>query len=91
MLMDIVRTAAAGTLESNDVLVTVSPHDGGIRLTVDSVVMAQFGDDIKACVHEVLSALGVTNAGIDLTDRGAVRPVITARVETALRRAGGTP
>ena len=40
-------------------------------------------------VKAVTDALGVSKAKITINDRGAVDCVIRARVETALKRAGG--
>lgn len=84
--MKIVKTASAGTLESNDVLVTVEPGEG-IRLDIESVVYQQFGQAIRATVMDTLAALDVTDATLHLNDRGALDCTIAARVETAARRA----
>lgn len=85
--MNIVRAASAGTLESNDVLVTVEPGDG-IQVQIESVVLGQFGGAIEKVVRDTLAAEGVENAVVRLNDRGALDCTIAARVETALRRAG---
>ena len=39
--MEILKSAAAGTLESSDAMVTVEPGDGGIELELSSSVMNQ--------------------------------------------------
>ena len=83
------KTAVAGTLESSDVYVELSPCDTGIEIELDSVVLDQFGDSIRASVQEVLEENGVQNARISLVDRGALDCVIRARVETAIMRAKG--
>ena len=85
--MQIRKTASAGTLESNDVLVTVDPGDG-IQVHIESVVLNQFGDQIRAVAGETLANLGVTNAVVRLQDMGALDCTIAARVEAAVRRAG---
>ena len=85
----ILRSASAGTLESSDVYVEIAPADNGIEIDLNSVVQAQFGDDILAVVREVLSDCGVENAKLTIQDRGALDCVIRARVETAVIRGKG--
>ena len=41
--MEILKSAAAGTLESSDAMVTVEPGEGGIELELSSGVMNQYG------------------------------------------------
>ena len=86
--MRISKPAAAGSLESSDALVTIAPHDGGIALEVESVVLKQFGAEIERAVREALDALHVTSARVHIKDRGAVECVLKARVEAAVKRAG---
>lgn len=86
--MRIIGQAMAGTLESNDVLVTVSPAEEGIELALTSIVFNQFGEQIRQAALDTAREMGVTAAQIELNDRGAVECTIKARVETALRRAG---
>ena len=87
--MKIVKNAVAGTLESSDAYVQVEPNEAGIEIVLESVVLTQFGDDIKASVMEVLAQNEVTNAKVSVNDRGAIDCTIRARVETALKRAQG--
>lgn len=87
--MKIVKNAVAGTLESSDAYVQVSPNESGIEIVLESVVLTQFGDAIKASVMEVLAENGVTDAKVAVNDRGAIDCTIRARVETALKRAQG--
>lgn len=87
--MEIIKKASAGTLESSDVYVEIEPGNGGIRLTLDSVVEQQFGQSIRDLVQEVLAEFGVTDANISIADRGALDCVIRARVETAVMRGKG--
>ena len=87
--MKIVKNAVAGTLESSDAYVQVEPNETGIEIVLESVVLTQFGDDIKASVMEVLTENEVTNAKVSVNDRGAIDCTIRARVETALKRAQG--
>ncbi len=87
--MEIIKKASAGTLESSDVYVEIEPGNGGIRLTLDSVVEQQFGQSIRDLVQEVLAEFGVTDANVSIADRGALDCVIRARVETAVMRGKG--
>jgi citrate lyase subunit beta / citryl-CoA lyase len=61
---------------------------GGLVVEVASKVGAMYGAAIEAETRRVCAALGVADARIRLDDRGALDPVIGARVEAALRRAG---
>lgn len=88
-MSDIQRAAVAGTLESSDVYVEISPGGPGVEIELDSVVLDQFGEAIRRTVEEVLRENGVRSAKISLVDRGALDCVIRARVETAIARAKG--
>ena len=85
----ILRCASAGTLESSDVYVEIAPAESGIEIDLNSVVQAQFGDDILAVVREVLAECNVDSAKLTIQDRGALDCVIRARVETAIVRGKG--
>ena len=87
--MEIKKNATAGTMESSDVYVEIEPNAAGMELELESVVMAQFGDAIRATVKQVLDENGVENAKVRVVDRGALECVIRARVETALIRGKG--
>lgn len=84
--MEILKSAAAGTLESSDAMVTVEPGDGGIELELSSSVMNQYGRQIKATVMETLDRLQVNNVRITVVDKGALDCTIKARVECAVYR-----
>lgn len=86
--MDIIQRATAGTMESSDAYVEVTPGQG-VQLELESVVYAQFGEQIETVVQQVLQEQGVENAGIRVVDRGALECVLRARVETALLRGKG--
>ena len=88
--MTIVKRGVAGTMDSSDVQVTISPPDGsGIRIDLQSVVIRQFGDRIREVVLETLDQLGVTDASVDLQDKGALDCTLRARIEAAAHRAAG--
>ena len=86
--MNIKTSAVAGTLESSDVYVKVEPCDQ-LEIEIESVVYNQFAEQIKKSVMEVVEEQGVTNGKISVDDKGAIDCVIKARVETAIKRAGG--
>jgi citrate lyase subunit gamma (acyl carrier protein) len=82
------KTAKAGTLESNDIFIMVSPSStNGIELNLQSIVLAQFGRQIREKILETVAKRGVTQVAIFAQDRGALDYTIEARVETALDRA----
>ncbi|HKM60860.1 MAG TPA: citrate lyase acyl carrier protein, partial [Acidisphaera sp.] len=71
--MEIVKNAIAGTLESSDVLVKVSPsQDGTVTLHIQSEVIKQFGKQIRATVMQTLEALSVSAATVVVSDKGAL-------------------
>ncbi len=87
--MDILRRASAGTMESSDAYIEVEPGQNGLSIQLESVVLAQFGDNIDRTVREILAEHGVTNANVRVIDRGALECVLRARVETAVLRGKG--
>lgn len=84
--MKILHAAIAGTLESSDLVVKVSPYDDGLDITINSEVFKQFGEQITAVVNETLSALNVTQGQIIVEDKGALDCVIRARMQAAILR-----
>ncbi len=87
--MEILKTAAAGTLESSDAMVTVEPGQG-ITLELSSSVMNQYGRQIKATVLETLERLDVKNAHVTVIEKGDLDSTQKAKVECALYRSKGT-
>ena len=85
--MIITQTAAAGTLESSDITVTVLTESDGVKIDLESSVYQQYGESILKTIREVVESLGVTAVKIVAFDRGALDCTIRARVETALLRA----
>ena len=86
--MEIIKSASAGTMESSDVYVEIEPA-AGLDIQLESVVLEQFGENIRTVVREVLNECGVTGASVRVIDRGALDCVIRARVETAVVRGKG--
>ena len=87
--MDIKKRASAGTMESSDAYVEIEPAANGIALELESVVLSQFGEQIRRTVLEVLADEGVEHARVRIIDRGALECVIRARVEAAVCRGKG--
>ena len=88
--MQIIKLATAGTMESSDAYVEVEPLTSGVEIEIQSVVYQQFGDSIRQSVLDVINEEGVTSVRVRIVDRGALDPVIRARVRTAIRRGGDT-
>lgn len=88
--MKALRTAQAGTLESNDIMITVAPRPAGSGsdIEISSIVMAQYGTAIRSVILATLNEQGVADVHIKAVDRGALDCTIQARVLTALTRAG---
>lgn len=84
--MEILKPAMAGTLESSDCQVTVEAGEGTIDLSLDSVVINQFGNQIRKVVLETLERLGVSSVKITIVDKGALDCTIKARIEGAVYR-----
>jgi citrate lyase subunit beta/citryl-CoA lyase len=73
----------------SDLYVRVEPsRSGGIHVEVESRVEPYYGDSIRTQTEEVLEALGVRHADVQVRDEGALPFVIAARIEAAVRRAG---
>jgi citrate lyase subunit gamma (acyl carrier protein) len=82
------KTASAGTLESNDIMIQVSKsqEEGKNTISLESIVMRQFGPAIIAAIEESLKEFNVGSVHIEARDRGALECTIRARMETALLR-----
>lgn len=83
-----IKNAVAGTLESGDIMIQIAPGDG-LQVELQSSVAAQFGRQIKALITETLTGLGIDNAYVKATDKGALDCTIRARVTAAAVRATG--
>ena len=69
-------------------MVQIAPGDG-LQVELQSSVAAQFGRQIKALITETLTGLGIDNAYVTATDKGALDCTIRARVTAAAVRATG--
>jgi citrate lyase subunit gamma (acyl carrier protein) len=70
--------------------VTIAPAEpgSGISLSVESLVLLQYGESIRRTVLSVLQQYGVVDAELKVVDRGALDYALTARTKAALERAG---
>ena len=84
--MELKKPAMAGTVESSDAQITVEPGTNGIELNIESSVIHQYGEQIKAVVLETLDRLAVKNAKVTIVDKGALDCTLKARVEGAVFR-----
>ncbi|MCB2343387.1 citrate lyase acyl carrier protein, partial [Clostridium estertheticum] len=70
--MKINKPSKAGTMESNDIYIMLMPnHKGGIEIKLQSIVMKQFGDEIKRVILETLNEIGVEDVIVTALDKGA--------------------
>jgi citrate lyase subunit gamma (acyl carrier protein) len=77
--MKITKVAKAGTLESNDILIMVMPNEaGGVKLELESIVMKQFGEQIRKVILDKIKAMGVEDITIKAQDKGALDYAIEA-------------
>ncbi|MCK7226413.1 citrate lyase acyl carrier protein [Enterobacter asburiae] len=84
--MKIVQAAMAGTLESSDLMVKVSPAESGLDVVIQSEVYKQFGERIAEVVNDTLAAFNIEQGLVVIDDKGALDCVIRARVQAALLR-----
>ena len=85
--MVIVRNAAAGTMESSDAMVLVSPAENGILVELESTVYTRFGKQMETLVRRTAEEMGAQKIRIRVQDFGALDCTLRARVRTAIRRA----
>ena len=85
--MDIIKTVKAGTLESGDILITISPHDSELIIEVETPVEALYGEKIKQEILDIITSLEITKGVITAIDKGALEYTVAARMETAINRA----
>lgn len=86
--MQIRTKATAGTMQSSDLMVVVTPSDT-LQVEVESTVKKQFEHLIRARISATLQQLRVTAGHVQVSDRGALDYAIAARIETAIRRGSG--
>ena len=79
------KIGVAGSLESNDVLVTVK-EGTGITVSVKSIVYDFFKNQIEKVIRDTLSELKIENISVSIEDKGALDYTIKARLLTAISR-----
>ncbi len=85
-----IKTAMAGTLESGDIFIQIAPNDNaGLHIDLDNTASYQFVVQIKKVITETLQGLGIDQAEVKATDKGALDCTIRARVTAAAVRATG--
>jgi citrate lyase subunit gamma (acyl carrier protein) len=84
------KPAQAGTLESSDIMITAAPLGigEGVMIEIESIVFAQYGQEIRQLIEEIVREQGVTDVYIKAVDRGALECTIKARTNAVLSRAG---
>ena len=89
--MEIIKKAQAGSFESSDVLMLLEPLEkgSGREIEIESGVYKQYGNEIEKLLIEILDNYKVTDIHLKVHDKGAIEPVIKARLETVLKRALG--
>ncbi|MGC9779690.1 MAG: citrate lyase acyl carrier protein [Candidatus Heimdallarchaeota archaeon] len=87
--MKIVRTAQAGSLESQDVLITVQKGkpNTGLIIELDSPSAVQYGSKIQSEIETIVNEFKIEDVHIKAIDKGALGFTIKARAEVALKRA----
>jgi citrate lyase subunit gamma (acyl carrier protein) len=85
-----VKASSAGTLDSCDIQIRIESNEiGSNEIYLRSVVEAQFGDQIKSVINDVLQKHNLVGVTVNAVDRGALDCTIRARVESAVLRALG--
>jgi citrate lyase subunit gamma (acyl carrier protein) len=85
--MKINKPSRAGSIESNDIFISLHPNDGKIEIQLESKVKKQFGKRIEKIIRETLKEAGVDQVLLVAKDSGALDYTIKSRVLTAVSRA----
>ena len=85
--MEELKTAMAGSLESNDALVVLREQAAEEPvIEIQSIVEKQFGRQIRESVADVLKQFKLRGVHVSVQDRGAYDCTIRARMEGAILR-----
>lgn len=79
------QTGIAGTLESNDAIITVMPAEQ-LNITIRSIVDAFYHDQIEQVIRKTLQEANQTHLSVLCEDKGALDYTIRARLLTAIAR-----
>lgn len=82
------KRAIAGSLESNDVLITVK-ESNCLNITVKSIVYDFFHQEIEKVIRDTLAELGIDKIDVVCEDKGALDYTIKARLLVAIARMEG--
>ncbi len=89
--MEMKGIGQAGSLESNDLMVTVELiKQEDLTIDLESTVKEQFGKQIEKVTREVLKEMKVNGALVRIVDKGALDFAVRARLKTAIKRARGS-
>ena len=58
---------------------------GGIKITLNSKVDALYKDSIQDLARQILDFYDIKNAELEIIDRGALPPILAARIESAVK------
>lgn len=84
------KKASVGNANQNaDCVIEIKPRARGVKLKLNSLVEAQYGDAIKKAVDSEIKKQEIKGAEITITDRGAIDPVLRARLECVIKRGRG--
>lgn len=88
-MQKLLQPGQAGTVESNDIIITIAPANpgAGIIIELNSPVIKQYGPRITQVIREMLASQGITDALVHANDKGALDCTIRARLQTAVQRA----
>lgn len=82
------KIGVAGTVESNDCLITVEESDK-LEIIIESIVMEFFGEQIKKVIVDTLKELQIKTMKVTCNDKGALDYTIKSRLVTAIKRMEG--
>ena len=89
--MKITTSAAAGTMESGDILIEIEPcEQRQVEIVLKSSVANEFGKQIVSTIRSAVEEFGLESAVINAVDKGALDCTIRARVFAACQRATAT-
>lgn len=79
------KIGVAGSVESNDTLITIQPAEQ-LTIEITSIVDAFFHDQIEKVILDTLKEYHLDNVKVVCQDKGALDYTIKARLVTAIKR-----
>ncbi len=79
------KKGIAGTIESNDVKITVE-EALDLQIKIESIVFEFYGDQIMKVIKDTLDELQIDKVHVLVQDKGALDYTIKSRLMTALER-----